>query len=213
MHDRLRQVGRNGLTFFPEANPYDDLTATSTRVVISHGAGPHHRACGRSVTSRCYADQRPRPARAGNVVAGGELGDTQRITVVPALRPTPSLGDAPGCPGTGGRIAASTSAHSSPQIHGSAVPRPFGELDHPFRAPPQAGHHEPDPRELMAPSRTRTSTSAGTRTSPRCGVVWAGTSFYNHARLHQAFGYRTPAAIYETADPRDLRLSLRAGGR
>jgi hypothetical protein len=29
-------------------------------VVISHGAGPHHRAFDGSVTSRCYADQRPR---------------------------------------------------------------------------------------------------------------------------------------------------------
>jgi putative transposase len=37
-------------------------------------------------------------------------------------------------------------------------------------------------------------------------------AFYNHARLHQALGYRTPATIYETADPRDLRLSLRARG-
>src|SRR5262249_35642956 len=99
-----------------------------------------------------------------------------------------------------------------PMIYVSAVPRPFGELDHPHWAPPQAGHHEPDPRELIAPSSTRTSTYAGTRTSPRCAVVWAGTSFYNHARLHQALGYRTSAAIYETADPRALRLSLRAGG-
>ena len=40
MHDRLRQIGQNGLTFFPGANPYDDLTATSTGVVISHGAAP-----------------------------------------------------------------------------------------------------------------------------------------------------------------------------
>jgi hypothetical protein len=31
-------------------------------------------------------------ARAGNVLADGELGDTQRITVDPPIRPTPSLG-------------------------------------------------------------------------------------------------------------------------
>jgi WD40 repeat protein len=28
VHDRLRQIGRNGLTFFLGANPYDVLTAT-----------------------------------------------------------------------------------------------------------------------------------------------------------------------------------------
>jgi hypothetical protein len=34
----------------------------STRVVILHGAGPHHRAGGRSRTFGCYAAQWPRPA-------------------------------------------------------------------------------------------------------------------------------------------------------
>jgi putative transposase len=33
-------------------------------------------------------------------------------------------------------------------------------------------------------------------------------AFYNHARLHQALGYRTPATLYETPVPCDLRLAL-----
>ena len=38
-------------------------------------------------------------------------------------------------------------------------------------------------------------------------------TFYNHARPHQSLGYRTPAAVYETQAPRDLRLSLPASER
>ena len=37
-------------------------------------------------------------------------------------------------------------------------------------------------------------------------------AFYNHARLHQALGYRTPATVYAMPMPRDRRLSLRARG-
>ena len=33
-------------------------------------------------------------------------------------------------------------------------------------------------------------------------------AFYNHGRLHQALGYRTPAAVYAIPGPVDLRLSL-----
>ena len=35
-------------------------------------------------------------------------------------------------------------------------------------------------------------------------------AFYNHARLRQSLGYRTPAAVYAMPVPCDLRLSLPA---
>jgi hypothetical protein len=35
-------------------------------------------------------------------------------------------------------------------------------------------------------------------------------AFYNHARPHQALGYRTPAAVYAMPGPVDLGLSLPA---
>ena len=35
-------------------------------------------------------------------------------------------------------------------------------------------------------------------------------AFSNHARLHQALGYRTPAAVHAMPVPCDLRLSLPA---
>jgi hypothetical protein len=111
----------------------------SIRVVVAHGAGPHYRAFNRSMTFGCYADQRPRPARAWNVLAGGEFGDMQHITVDTPLRPTLSLGDAtrpaPVCDIPRTDSSRSSSNRRRPLIVMGPAPRrkPRCRSRHPFR--------------------------------------------------------------------------------
>jgi hypothetical protein len=61
----------------------------SIQVVIAHGAGSDHRACGRSVTSRCDAAQRPRAVQAMDAPAVGLEGGVEPIRCV-RHRPAPS---------------------------------------------------------------------------------------------------------------------------
>ena len=70
--------------------------------------------------------------------------------------------------------------------------------------------------DALCPARSRPGTrNDGARLDPigQDGPAAGGGTtfaFSNHARLHQALGYRTPAAVYAMPVPCDLRLSLPA---
>jgi hypothetical protein len=83
-------------------NPDDETIVrrgTKTQVVIARGAGPHHRACGRSRTPPCDASQRPRPAWRSATTGfclEGEVAVTLRNRRID--RPERDFGRAPGRP-------------------------------------------------------------------------------------------------------------------